>query len=203
LPEADFGSSFDVERVNVSQFEYAAVLVSIIVGLALTQILRGVGRIVTTPDGPSPYWIHLAWTLFMFVFITGFWWFEINLRDVAWNQSIYYVWIIYATLLYFTCLILQPSDSIGISSYKEYFYRNRGWFFGLIIAWSLWDFVDTFVKGTSHFSELGVVYLTTMTIRIVGCSIAIATRNERYHQMLVVLVLLMDISNNFRFFFTI
>jgi len=30
----------------VSQFEYVAVLVSIIVGLALTQILKGVGRMV-------------------------------------------------------------------------------------------------------------------------------------------------------------
>jgi hypothetical protein len=106
----------------VSQFEYVAVLVSIIVGLALTQILRGVGRIVTTADGPRPYWVHLAWTLWLFNFIVGFWWFEINLRDVTWNLSIYYVWIIYATLVFFASLIVQPSDMTGTSSYKEYYY---------------------------------------------------------------------------------
>jgi hypothetical protein len=203
LAEADFGSSFDVGRISVSQFEYAAVLVSIIVGLALTQILRGVGRIVTSPNGPSPYWVHLVWTLWLFIFTTGFWWFEINLRDVTWNISIYNVWIIYATLIFFTSLIVQPSDLTGISSYKEYYYRNRGWFFGLVIAFSLWDFVDTFVKGVSHFSELGVQYPATMMTKIVGSAIAMSTKNERYHQVFAVLVLLIDIANNYSFFFTI
>ena len=37
-----------VGRLGVSQFEYVAVLISIIVGLALTQLLRGVGRMVTS-----------------------------------------------------------------------------------------------------------------------------------------------------------
>ncbi|NIV17474.1 MAG: hypothetical protein GWN47_03500 [Woeseiaceae bacterium] len=46
----------------MSQFEYVAVLISIIVGLALTQMLRGVGRMVTTKDGPKAYWVHLVWT---------------------------------------------------------------------------------------------------------------------------------------------
>ncbi len=55
----------------MSQFEYVAVLISIIVGLALTQILRGVGRMVTTKDGPRPYWVHLVWTFYLFFLIAG------------------------------------------------------------------------------------------------------------------------------------
>lgn len=39
----------------MSQFEYVAVLISIIAGLALAQILRGVGRMVTDKNGPEPY----------------------------------------------------------------------------------------------------------------------------------------------------
>ena len=187
----------------MSQFEYVAVLTSIIVGLALTQILRGVGRMATTPDGPRPYWVHLVWTLWLFVFVMGFWWFELGLRNVTWNIAIYYVWIIYATLVFFASLIVQPNDLGGMSSYKEYYYRNRGWFFGLVIAFSLWDFVDTIVKGVSYFSDLGVYYLATMMTRIVGSAIAMATKNERYHQIFVILILLIEIANQYKLFFTI
>jgi hypothetical protein len=73
----------------------------------------------------------------------------------------------------------------------------------LVIAFSLWDFVDTFVKGVSHISELGVQYPATMIIRIVGCAIAMATKNERYHKVFAVLVLLMVMANNYSFFFRI
>ncbi len=187
----------------MSQFEYVAVLISIIVGLSLTQILRGVGRIVTTPDGPRPYWVHLVWTLWLFVFIAVFWWWQLNLRDVTWNISIYFVWIIYATLVFFTSLIIQPNDLTGTSSYKEYYYRNRSWLFGLVIAFSLWDFVDTFVKGVSHFSELGVVYPASIMTRVVGCAIAMATRNERYHEIFAILMLISLFANNYRNFFMI
>ena len=60
----------------MSQFEYVAVLISIIAGLALTQLLRGVGRMVVTKDGPRAYWVHLIWTLYFFIEITMFWWWE-------------------------------------------------------------------------------------------------------------------------------
>ena len=47
----------------VSHFEYVAVLVSIIVGLALKQILRGVCRMVTTKEGTRANRVNLVCTL--------------------------------------------------------------------------------------------------------------------------------------------
>ena len=118
----------------MSQFEYVAVLVSIIVGLALTQILRGVGRMVTTEDGPRPYWVHLVWTLYFFLLIGMFWWWEFRLGTVEWSLGLYIVVIVYATLLFFVSLVIQPSDTRKITDYKDYFFSNRRWIFGLLIA---------------------------------------------------------------------
>ena len=108
----------------MSQFEYVAVLTSIIVGLALTQILREVGRMVTAKDGPRRYWVHLVWTLYLFLLIGMFWWWEFRLGTIDWSLGLYIIVIIYATLLFFVSLVIQPSDTQRIASYKDYFFSN-------------------------------------------------------------------------------
>ena len=167
----------------MSQFEYVAVLVSIIVGLALTQILRGVGGIVTTKDGPRPYWVHLVWTMFFFIYISMFWWWEFQLDSAEWSLGLYGVVIVYATLLFFVSLILHPSNLDGIQSYKEYYYSNRRWLFGLLIAIQLWDYVDTLAKGVDHMFELGFQFQFNHLGVIAASIIAMFTVNERFHKI--------------------
>ena len=98
---------------------------------------------VTTKVGPRPYWVHLVWTFYVFMNIAMFWWWEFRLGTIAWSLSIYLVVITYATLLFFISLLVQPSNLAGIDDYKEYYYSRRQWIFGLLIAISLWDFVDS------------------------------------------------------------
>jgi len=109
----------NIGSLNLSQFEYVEVLVSIIVGLALTQILRGVGRIVTTKTGPPPYRVHLVWTLYLFIFTTLFWWWEFQLSIVEWTMPLYFVVIVYATLLFFISLVLHPSNTDDIENFED------------------------------------------------------------------------------------
>ena len=187
----------------MSQFEYVAVLISIIAGLALTQILRGVGRMVTDKNGPAPYWVHLIWTFYLFLYIVAFWWWEFRLDAVEWSLSLYLVIIIYATLLFFASLVIQPGSLHGVDSYKEYFYLRRRWIFSLIIAASLWDFLDTYVKGAGHFESLGIVYPAIMAMVIVGSVIAIITTNERYHKIFSVVWLFSWSSFLYQNFFVI
>jgi len=187
----------------LSQFEYVAVLISIIVGLALTQILRGVGRMVTTKNGPRPYWVHLAWTFYLFIFFTMFWWWEFQLSTVEWSLTIYSVLIIYATLLFFISLVVQPGELVGVASYKEYYYLNRHWLFGLLLAITLWDFVDTYSKGVAHISELGVTYLPVQIGTIIGCVFAIATQSETYHKIFATMWILVSIANLAYLFFIV
>jgi hypothetical protein len=184
----------------VSQFEYVAVLVSIIVGLALTQILRGVGRMATTKDGPRTYWVHLVWTLYFFLYITFFWWWEFQLDSLEWNLALYFVVIIYATLLFFATLILQPGNVDGFSSYKEYYYSSRRWFFSLTIALLIWDTVDTLTKGTDHIVEMGDVWLFGHIGQAAASAVAIVTANETFHKinaLVWILLLIVNVTSAF------
>ena len=187
----------------MSQFEYVAVLISIIVGLTLAQLLRGVGLLVATEDGPRPYWVHLAWTFYAFMLTALFWWWEFRLAAADWNLPMYIGVIFYSTLLFFLSLVLQPGRLDGINSYKEYYYARRSWIFGLIIAILLWDIVDTMMKGSDYFFKLGVEYLAINIMTITVSIMAIITPNERYHEISVVFVLIAGFVFQYRNYFVI
>ncbi len=158
---------------------------------------------VTTKDGPRPYWVHLIWTLILFMNITMFWWWEFRLSTLDWSLSIYLVVIIYATLFFFASLVVQPTNLDGISSYKEYYYSNRRWIFGLIIAFTLWDFVDSAIKGVDHFLSLGTEYIAITIGLSSACAVAIITPNERYHKIFAVVWIIYNTGFQFRTFFVI
>jgi hypothetical protein len=187
----------------VSQFEYVAVLISIIVGLALTQLLRGVGRMVSDQQGPKLYWVHIAWTIYLFAYTAMFWWWEFQLASIEWSLSLYVLLIVYATLLYFASLIIQPSNLEGVSDFKHYYYDKRQVIYGTWIAITVWDIVDSLAKGTTHISDLGSLYILGHTVAFVGGGIAIWTKNERFHQILICGLLAIFSANMVTLFFII
>ena len=80
----------------MTTFEYIAVLVSIIVGLSLTHLLGGVGRIIGNPGCAKVYWVHLVWTLYAFVYLVAFWWWEYQLSTVeVWTVQLYLFLVLY------------------------------------------------------------------------------------------------------------
>ena len=182
----------------MSQFEYVAVLISIIVGLALTQLLRGIGRAVVTKGGPTVYWVHLVWTLYLFISTTLFWWWEFRLASASWGLTLYLVVIVYATLYFFASLVLQPGKIDGVSSYREYFYARRGWIFGLFISLIAWDFVDTLSKGTDHFLSFGIEYPIIFLSFIAASIVAIITANQRYHEILAIVWIVVFVAYMYR-----
>lgn len=187
----------------MSQFEYVAVLVSLIVGLALTQLLRGIGNMASDTNWPKSYWVHIAWTVYLFAYTTMFWWWEFQFVSVEWKLSLYVLLVVYATLLYFTAIIVQPSNVKGIIDFKDYYYEKRHIIFGTWIFITMWDILDSLAKGAGHLFDLGPNYLIGHTITFIGAGIAIWTSNERYHQIFVAVLWAMFCMNMVTLFFII
>ncbi len=158
---------------------------------------------VTTQDGPRPYWVHLIWTFYLFLNIAMFWWWEFRLGEVDWSLSTDLVVIIYATLFFFISIVMQPGNLGGISSYREYYYSRRRWIFGLLIAIMFWDFVDTFIKGVDHFLNLGTEYLAIQIALITASAVAVITPNERYHKIFAVVWIIVFAAFQYRTFLVI
>ena len=66
----------------MTTFEYLAVLVSVIVGLGITQLLGGVARLITHRTEHKLYWVHLVWAATIFLSLVSFWWAQLWLNTV-------------------------------------------------------------------------------------------------------------------------
>lgn len=140
-------------------FEYVSVLTSIVIGLALAHLLRGVAEIVQQPGRTAVYWVHLLWVVFMLLMTPLWWWWQFALGSLdEWTLQVYFFLLLYAFILYLLCTLLFPSDMEGYTDYEEYFYSRRRWFFGLLAGFYVVDFFDTWMKGAEHFQSLGQVY---------------------------------------------
>lgn len=165
-------------------FNYVAVLVSIVTGLAATNLMSGLSEMIQVENRPRIYWIHIAWLINFFIELMLFWWVLYRWHTVEnWNFFLF-VWVtIPAVLNYLATAILFPGEleSTGSPNWKDYYYKNRrGIFFILAIAPPL-DIVDTLLKGKQHFLNQGALYLPFIGLWFLGCVIAGLTRNEKYH----------------------
>jgi hypothetical protein len=172
--------------IAVEIFNYVMVLVSIISGLAITQLFQGVAQIIQAPGRAKVYWVHLVWVLSNFFWVVFWWWFEFSLSKQAWTFQLYLFVISYVVVLYLRCAITFPDSSEGFGDLRAYYYSRRGVFFGLVILQTLVDIVDTLLKGWAHLVELGPSYWIGMPALLLAAAIAIKTRNHIYHAVCAV-----------------
>jgi hypothetical protein len=169
-------------------FSYVMVLASVVIGLAITHLLQGAARIVQHPKRHKAYWVHLIWALYIFEYAALWWWYEFMLSTRPhWTFALYGFILLYSVAIYFTCAILFPSDLRGYRGFEDYLISRRGWFFGLNAGIILLDVVDTWVKGSHRFLELGWHYVGGAILFPVLYIIAIFKPDRRYIAALAVL----------------
>ncbi|KAF1692234.1 hypothetical protein MNQ95_08940 [Pseudoxanthomonas daejeonensis] len=135
------------------QFQHVMVLISIIIGLAITHLLSGVVDAVdraNDEDDPEIYSLLGAlWATTVFFWMVNFWWFQFRLlaMEGAWTLWRYLFIILYSVALYTLAVILVPRNWDAIKRYTEYFMRNRRWFFAALLLASVADVADAWLKG--------------------------------------------------------
>lgn len=153
------------------------VLISIIIGLAITHLLSGVVDAVdraTDEDAPeifSP--LGALWAGTVFFWMINFWWFQFRLlaMEDAWTLWRYLFIILYAVALYVLAVTLVPRDWGAVQRYSEYFMRNRRWFFIAFLLASVADVADAYLKGGwPYLASMGPVnnLVTLATIPVVA-----------------------------------
>lgn len=137
----------------MSGFEYAMVLVSIIIGLGVTHILTSLGSAVHRLRGHGKplrlEFNYLVWIGFIFGWLVQFWWFEFKWATLGTEVDfrLYSFLVLYAVSLFMVAVILVPHRLEVVDDSWEYFLSIRPWFFGGLLVLSVIDLVDTFMKG--------------------------------------------------------
>lgn len=175
--------------------------ISLIFGLSVAQLLRGVVRIVQHPERGPIYPVHLAWIASTFLLVVHFWWWQVNIARIErWTFAPYLFLITYSSLFYFLSVLLSPDNAAPHPDYRAYFHGERKWIFGLLATISVADVIDSLIKGTSYLAALGLEYQIATVIHIGFCAIAMSTANERFHRVFVAVNLLYQVSWMFRMY---
>src|SRR6476646_7986262 len=187
-------------------FEYLSVLISIILVLGMTRFLAGVGEMLQARRNRHIYWVHVIWTVNLFIYLVVAWWIFYRWRNQqSWNFHLFVFVLISPTLLYLASMLLFPREgSIDESvDYKAYYYANHRAFFAIFSMFTVVDFADTLLKGIPHFLALGKPYIISNTLYFTGMLTAAITQNERYHQFYAIFFLVQTVVISFLLFQTL
>lgn len=174
----------------MSQQEYLSVLVSIIVGLGVSHLLAGVGRMVLARRLVRVYWASLAWTVLVFLAHVQWWWSTIHSgENLAANFFAFVFFLLAPVGLYLLAVLVLPDfdDLTGPVSLRDHYFDNHRWFFGLGAALPLLNSLrNILVEGAPLWNEDRPFELGGALVMLSGAVI----RSPRYHAALAVVSLL-------------
>lgn len=119
----------------ISSFEYVTVLISIVLGLGITQILTGVAKLIQNRRRIAFYWPHLIWIAFVLFLHIQEWWVMYELKAfVPWRLPVFLFIMLYPVNLFVMAKVILPdhwrSKRIDLS---EFYFQNFEKFFALLI----------------------------------------------------------------------
>ena len=120
----------------MESFNYLSVLISIILGLAIAQVLQGVRGLVLTRSKVKLYTPTIIWTgMALLIPIQG-WWASFSMHQQAsWNFLALLTIVLQATSVYMIAALILP-DAKGDTTVdlREHYFAHRHWFFGAVLS---------------------------------------------------------------------
>ena len=171
------------------------VIISIVLGIAITRVLSGLAKFVQHPGKLKVYPVHLLWALIVLISSIHFWWWEFGLAAItSWRFELFLFVLFYAFLFALMANILFPDELEEYAGYQDYFQSRRGWFFGLLIVSMLTDWFDSAIKGHAYLASFGIEYPVRIVATIALALTAMRTRNARFHLVFALAYLVYYVS---------
>jgi hypothetical protein len=185
----------------VPAFEHLSVLVSIVVGMSVSQVLFGLGQLVRRRGSYKidPLYV-LSNVIILFVLVDS-WWAAFSWHDVpGWSYRRTWFVMLNPLLVTIAAQLLPPDwEERPLDLHKTY-YRNHRLIFGLLAFYPLIDMLDSGLKGATHFRSLGAGYSVTCTAMAVLCAATALAKSRKIQFICLVGVLLIVLSFVFEVF---
>jgi hypothetical protein len=129
----------------MSQFEFIFVLVSIVLGLALTRLLDGLSRVLQNKVRHRDVdLVHLGFSIAVVVLLLIVWWALFRWRDeTGWSFPTYLVIVVHMASFYALSAILFPDRDSDVPDFEEI----RTGLYVVLAANSLLEILHTYVLG--------------------------------------------------------
>ena len=122
-------------------FEYLMVMVSIILGLSITQVLRGLSKVARSPQRSVVVAIH---GVFLFGLHVQTWWALWDLSVVPeWNFLLFILLISIPSVLFATTETLFPMATTAETDWNLHYDTIRKLFLSILASWTFLAMLET------------------------------------------------------------
>ena len=119
-------------------FSYLTVLLSIILGLSITQILQGLGALIQYRARIVFYWPAVCWAVLLLLIDVQVWWAMFGLRvRQDWSFLHFLILLLQVIPLCMLATLVLPAiapDSDKPVDLRQNYYGHSRWFFALLVA---------------------------------------------------------------------
>lgn len=169
-------------------FEFLMVLVSVVIGLGLTEILSGAANLLRARETVRFHWFHILIQLGVFMALLQQWWEFWDMKDMG-EISFFAVLTVLVSpvFLFLIAHLLYPRHPEG-ADLQEYYHQQAPLLWGLVIAGTA---VGTFLQPVI-FGEPVLHPANLSGIPMIGiCLVLAISKNRRVHAVLGPIVLVM------------
>jgi len=166
-------------------FSYLSVLLSIILGLAITQILKGFRGLALSRGRVVAYWPSLGWAALLLLINVQSWWAMFGMREIrTWTFAMFAIVLLQTIAMYMlAALVLPDFFSERTVDLREHYFAHRRLFFGLFVATLLISLAKDIVLSGQMTNNVNLAFhLCFIALSAVG---AISAK-DWYHKLLCV-----------------
>lgn len=166
-------------------FNYLAVLLSIIIGLGLTQVLAACGRLIRARMHVVWYWPALLWAGILVVIDVQVWWTMFGLRGhTNWTFIAFFAVLLQTITLYMMAAVLLPEqvDERGVDL-RDHYHRQAPWFFGFFAATLLVSFGKEIVLVGRILEPVNLAFHAAL---FAVCLVGMFARRDLIHRALAI-----------------
>lgn len=172
----------------MSIFEFMAIAFSLVLALTFS---RGLSGLRSTLMRERRYWPHAAWVMIKLLNTVAFWWWLWAYRvldEGQWNVAIFIFYLSIPAVFYLQIASLLGSNPQQVTNWREHYYAERIWFFGLNTLLSIQTFiVMSNVLAPAEPNYHGVAWMFLVLTYSITCMV---TANRRVHAVVAAIGLL-------------
>lgn len=164
-------------------FAYLSVLLSIILGLAIAEVLQGYGALLLSRAKVKLYGPPLIWSVMMLLMATQFWWASFGLAGREhWDFAAFMAVLLQTVMLYMGTTVILPKDfSDQPIDLRAHYYREATPFFTFGLLFLVVGFIKDWLLDQSFVRPLSLPFMAFFT----GVTlVALFVRRPRVHEII-------------------
>jgi hypothetical protein len=174
----------------MSPFEFICAFYSVVLGVAVAQLMTSVGRLLEVRDQVRTYWVHSLWVVIIFLADVNNWWAMWGMRGAtSWTFQKFLLLVGLVASVYLVTVLLFPRipESGGQIDLDAFYYKNRRIFFLANAAvWTLAVLCNLSLLPIKSWLNGGIIlppFVACLSI------LAAITGNRRYHAAFAIFAL--------------